>query len=45
VVFALVRLRVKQGMYNASDSAVLTPYLGQLRKLHRSFEQLRRGRH
>lgn len=36
IVFALVRHLVRQGVYEASDIAVLTPYLGQLRKLRRS---------
>ena len=35
MVFALVRHLVRQGVYRASDIAVLTPYLGQLRKLRR----------
>lgn len=36
MVFALVRHLVRQGVYRASDIAVLTPYLGQLRKLRRA---------
>ena len=36
MVFALVRHLVRQGVYKAEDIAVLTPYLGQLRKLRRS---------
>jgi superfamily I DNA and/or RNA helicase len=36
MVFALVRHLVRQGIYKATDIAVLTPYLGQLRKLRRS---------
>ncbi|CCF48454.1 uncharacterized protein UHO2_07028 [Ustilago hordei] len=36
MVFALVRHLVRQGVYRRSDIAVLTPYLGQLRKLRRS---------
>jgi hypothetical protein len=36
MVFALVRHLVRQGVYKATDIAVLTPYLGQLRKLRRS---------
>ncbi|SYW80154.1 uncharacterized protein UBRO2_03422 [Ustilago bromivora] len=36
MMFALVRHLVRQGVYRPSDIAVLTPYLGQLRKLRRS---------
>ena len=36
MVFALVRHLVRQGVYRSSDIAVLTPYLGQLRKLRLS---------
>lgn len=36
MVFALVRHLVRQGVYMSSDIAVLTPYLGQLRKLRLS---------
>jgi hypothetical protein len=36
MVFALVRHLVRQGVYRADDIAVLTPYLGQLRKLRRA---------
>jgi superfamily I DNA and/or RNA helicase len=36
MVFALVRHLVRQGVYKATDIAVLTPYLGQLRQLRRS---------
>jgi hypothetical protein len=36
MVFALVRHLVRQGVYRSSDIAVLTPYLGQLRKLRRA---------
>lgn len=36
MVFALVRHLVRQGVYNATDIAVLTPYRGQLRQLRRS---------
>ena len=36
MVFALVRHLVRQGVYRPSDIAVLSPYLGQLRKLRRS---------
>ncbi|KAL1586429.1 hypothetical protein WHR41_05215 [Cladosporium halotolerans] len=36
MVFSLVRHLVRQGVYRASDIAVLTPYLGQLRKLRRA---------
>jgi hypothetical protein len=35
-VFALVRHLVRQGVYKTCDIAVLTPYLGQLRKLRLS---------
>jgi superfamily I DNA and/or RNA helicase len=33
MVYALVRYIVRQGVYNSSDIAVLTPYTGQLQKL------------
>jgi hypothetical protein len=36
MVFALVRHLVRQGVYKATEIAVLTPYLGQLRQLRRS---------
>ena len=36
MVFALVRHLVRQGVYKTCDIAVLTPYLGQLRKLRLS---------
>lgn len=36
MVFALVRHLIRQGVYKATDIAVLTPYLAQLRKLRRS---------
>jgi hypothetical protein len=36
MVFALVRHLVRQGVYRPSEIAVLTPYLGQLRKLRRA---------
>ena len=36
MVFALVRHLVRQGVYKATDIAVLTPYLGQLMKLRGS---------
>jgi hypothetical protein len=36
MVFAFVRHSIRQGVYKASDIAVLKPYLGQLRKLRRS---------
>jgi hypothetical protein len=36
MVFALVRHLVRQGVYRPADVAVITPYLGQLRKLRRS---------
>jgi superfamily I DNA and/or RNA helicase len=33
ITHALVRYIVRQGVYNSSDIAVLTPYMGQLQKL------------
>ncbi|OQO13288.1 hypothetical protein B0A48_01516 [Cryoendolithus antarcticus] len=36
MVFTLVRHLIWQGVYRPSDIAVLTPYLGQLRRLRRS---------
>ena len=36
--FALVGHLVRQGVYKASDFAVLTPYLGQSRKLSQSLD-------
>jgi superfamily I DNA and/or RNA helicase len=39
MVYGLVNHLVQQGTYTGRDIAVLTPYLGQLRKLQERFSQ------
>ncbi|OAL28194.1 hypothetical protein AYO20_09522 [Fonsecaea nubica] len=40
MVTALVSHLVRQGVYHTNDLAVLTPYLGQLQKIHRALQGL-----